>query len=364
MTPPLAYSPYDYGIHEDPYPTYARLRAEAPSSTTRSSTSGPRRATTTSLAAFRDVDHYSNAYGVSPRPGGLRARRPPGHVVPGPGPAAAHPHALLVRQELHAAPGGRAGGRSIRALAVAHLDAGARARATFDFIADFAGLLPMDVISELVGVPEAGPGRDPPPGRPAGAPRGRRVRRPAGGHGGRADPGRLLRRHGAQRPRGRHERDDLTSVAAAGRDRRRPADRRRDHRLPLPDGRGGQRDDDQAARQRLVLGLAQPGPAGQAARRPGPGAATGSRRRCATTPRRQMLRAGDRQPAAACTGVDDRRRAAACCCWSGRPTATRTSSPTPSATTSTGTRRTWSASAAAATSAWAPPWPGWRRGSR
>ena len=27
---PLAYSPYDYAIHEDPYPTYARLRAEAP----------------------------------------------------------------------------------------------------------------------------------------------------------------------------------------------------------------------------------------------------------------------------------------------------------------------------------------------
>jgi len=25
---PLAYSPYDYAIHEDPYPTYARLRAE------------------------------------------------------------------------------------------------------------------------------------------------------------------------------------------------------------------------------------------------------------------------------------------------------------------------------------------------
>ena len=27
---PLAYSPYDYGIHEDPYPTYAWLRKKAP----------------------------------------------------------------------------------------------------------------------------------------------------------------------------------------------------------------------------------------------------------------------------------------------------------------------------------------------
>ena len=26
----LAFSPYDYAIHEDPYPTYARLRDEAP----------------------------------------------------------------------------------------------------------------------------------------------------------------------------------------------------------------------------------------------------------------------------------------------------------------------------------------------
>ena len=26
----LEFSPYDYRIHEDPYPTYARLRAEAP----------------------------------------------------------------------------------------------------------------------------------------------------------------------------------------------------------------------------------------------------------------------------------------------------------------------------------------------
>ena len=27
---PLVFSPYDYAVHEDPYPFYARLRAEAP----------------------------------------------------------------------------------------------------------------------------------------------------------------------------------------------------------------------------------------------------------------------------------------------------------------------------------------------
>ena len=30
MTSPVAFSPYDYQIHEDPYPVYARLRDEAP----------------------------------------------------------------------------------------------------------------------------------------------------------------------------------------------------------------------------------------------------------------------------------------------------------------------------------------------
>ena len=29
-TAPLVFDPYDYELHEDPYPTYARLRAEAP----------------------------------------------------------------------------------------------------------------------------------------------------------------------------------------------------------------------------------------------------------------------------------------------------------------------------------------------
>ena len=73
--------------------------------------------------------------------------------------------------------------------------------------------------------------------------------------------------------------------AARGRGRRRPAHRRRDHRVPLPHGRRRQRDHHQAARQRLVLGLAQPRRAGQALRRPGAASPPGSRRRCASTPR-------------------------------------------------------------------------------
>ena len=30
VSSPLVFDPYDYAFHEDPYPMYARLRAEAP----------------------------------------------------------------------------------------------------------------------------------------------------------------------------------------------------------------------------------------------------------------------------------------------------------------------------------------------
>ena len=56
-----------------------------------------------------------------PRPGGLRARRASSDVVPRHGPAPAHPHALHRRQELHAAPGGRHGGRASGRWRSAHL---------------------------------------------------------------------------------------------------------------------------------------------------------------------------------------------------------------------------------------------------
>jgi hypothetical protein len=36
----LVYNPFAYAIHEDPYPTYARMRDEAPGTTTPSWPSG------------------------------------------------------------------------------------------------------------------------------------------------------------------------------------------------------------------------------------------------------------------------------------------------------------------------------------
>ncbi len=148
---PLAYSPYDYGIHEDPYPTYARLRAEAPVFYNEELDFFAYARHADVLAAFRDVDRYSNAYGVTLDPAafGPEAHRamsflamdPPRHTrmrsIVG---KSFTPRRVAAMEE------------GIRALAVAHL-APVLESGSFDFIADFAGRLPMDVISELVGVP-------------------------------------------------------------------------------------------------------------------------------------------------------------------------------------------------------------------
>jgi cytochrome P450 len=150
---PVVYSPYDYAVHEDPYPIYRRLRTEAP--VYRNEELGfwalSRHADV--QAAFRDIDTYSNAYGVSLDPSAFSpdahrtmsflALDPPRHTrmrsLVG---KSFTPRRVAEMEE------------SIRKIAVEHLDI-ALERGSFDFIQDFAGKLPMDVISELVGVPRA-----------------------------------------------------------------------------------------------------------------------------------------------------------------------------------------------------------------
>ena len=59
------YSPYDYAIHEDPYPTYARLRAEAPLYRNDEFDFWALSRHADVLAAFRDPAHLSNRFGVT-----------------------------------------------------------------------------------------------------------------------------------------------------------------------------------------------------------------------------------------------------------------------------------------------------------
>jgi len=150
---PLAYSPYDYAIHEDPYPTYARLRAEAPVFYNDELDFFAFARHADVLAAFRDVDHYSNAYGVSLDPAafGPDAHRAMSFLAMDP-PRHTRMRSIVGKSFTPRRVAAMEAG--IRQLAVAQLEPALEA-GHFDFIGDFAGRLPMDVISELVGVPQS-----------------------------------------------------------------------------------------------------------------------------------------------------------------------------------------------------------------
>jgi len=149
----VAFSPYDYRIHEDPYPVYARLRDEAPLYRNDELDFWALSRHRDVVAAFRDPSRFSSANGVSldPAAWGPYAHKTMSFLALDP-PRHTRMRALVSKgftarrvRELE---------QQIRALARRHLGP-AVARREFDFVADFAGLLPMDVISEMIGVPEA-----------------------------------------------------------------------------------------------------------------------------------------------------------------------------------------------------------------
>ncbi|MGH9016638.1 MAG: cytochrome P450 [Acidimicrobiales bacterium] len=150
---PLRYSPYDYEIHEDPYPTYARLRDEAPLYRNDELDFWALSRHEDVLAAFRNPGQFSNRFGVSLDPAayGPDAHRamsflamdPPDHTRM----RSLVSKAFTPRRVAELEDG-------VRRLAVEHVEA-AVGRGEFDFVADVAGLLPMDVISEMIGVPRS-----------------------------------------------------------------------------------------------------------------------------------------------------------------------------------------------------------------
>ncbi|WP_243708339.1 cytochrome P450 [Actinomadura sp. GC306] len=149
----IFYSPFDYAVHEDPYPFYARLRDEAP--LYRNDELGfwalSRHADV--AAAFRDHATFSNSHGVSLEPSawGPHAHRTMSFLALDP-PRHTRMRALVSKGFTPRRVKEMADG--IKALARRHLEPALDKR-EFDFVADFAGLLPMDVISEMMGVPEA-----------------------------------------------------------------------------------------------------------------------------------------------------------------------------------------------------------------
>ncbi|MFI2337085.1 cytochrome P450 [Nocardia rhamnosiphila] len=150
---PVAFDPYDYVFHEDPYPVYARLRAEAPLyyNAELDFYALSRHADVT--AGFRNAAALSNANGVSldPAAWGPHAHKTMSFL------AMDDPRHMRMRKLVFKGftPKRVADMETrIRELTLEYLEP-ALERGEFDWIQDFAGKLPMDVISELMGVPAA-----------------------------------------------------------------------------------------------------------------------------------------------------------------------------------------------------------------
>ncbi len=150
---PVVYNPYAYDMHEDPYPTYARLRAEAPVYRSDEFDFWALSRHADVLAAFRNVDAYSNSHGVSLDPSafGPEAHRTMSFLALDP-PKHTRMRSLVGKGFTPTKVGAMED--RIREITLQHLEP-ALERGSFDFIEDFAGKVPMDVISELIGVPAA-----------------------------------------------------------------------------------------------------------------------------------------------------------------------------------------------------------------
>ena len=150
-TGPVSFNPYAYDVHEDPYPHYAALRERAPVYRSDEFDFWALSRHDDVLGAFRNVDAFSNANGVSLDPAayGPDAHRVMSFLAMDP------PRHTRLRTLIGKAFTVRRVATmedDIRALAVEHIEPALEC-GEFDFVADVAGKLPMDVISELVGVP-------------------------------------------------------------------------------------------------------------------------------------------------------------------------------------------------------------------
>jgi cytochrome P450 len=150
--PAIEFNPYSYDIHEDPYPTYRQLRAHAPVYRNDALGFWALSRYDDVFAAFKDPGLFSNAQGVSlerssagdaAAVASFLAMDPPRHD---------HMRALVSRgftprRVTDLEP-------RIQALTTHYID-GFIANRQCDIIQDLAARLPMDVVSELLGVPPA-----------------------------------------------------------------------------------------------------------------------------------------------------------------------------------------------------------------
>ncbi|GED99797.1 cytochrome P450 [Gordonia spumicola] len=149
----IPFDPYDYDFHEDPYPTYARLRADAP---VYRNTDGDFWALARHedvAEAFRDNVRLSNSWGVSMDAASYNENAEYAMSFL----AMDDPRHLRLRKLVSKGFTPRRVSElasRISELTAKHWDRCLQ-MGEFDFVHDFAGLLPMDVVSELLGVGES-----------------------------------------------------------------------------------------------------------------------------------------------------------------------------------------------------------------
>jgi cytochrome P450 len=147
MPESLVYNPFAYEMHEDPYPTYARLREEAPAYHNPAMGFWALSRFDDVLAGYRDWETYTSTHGVALEEVGTDSA--PSMIGMDP-PDQSQLRKLVVR----AFNPKRVGALEprIRGLATSFLD-GFVEEGECDLIARFAALLPSDVISTLLGAP-------------------------------------------------------------------------------------------------------------------------------------------------------------------------------------------------------------------
>lgn len=154
---PLVFDPYDYAFHEDPYPLYRRLREESPVHHVERDDLWVISRHADIRAVLRDDVTFSNRMGVALDP---TAWTPDAHRVMS-FLALDGAEQTRIRKLVSAAFTPRRVRElepEIQRLTDHYLDAMVARNASAgeaDWIRDFAGKLPMDVISEMTGVPEA-----------------------------------------------------------------------------------------------------------------------------------------------------------------------------------------------------------------
>ena len=148
----LVLDPYSYDFHEDPYPYYRRLRDEAPLYRNEELNFWALTRHADVHRGFRNSAGLSNRLGVSLDP---ISRNPEAYrtmsflAMDDPG----HQRLRTLVSSGFTPRRIRELEPRVRELTTDHLDTALESE-SFDYITDFAAKLPMDVISELVGVPE------------------------------------------------------------------------------------------------------------------------------------------------------------------------------------------------------------------